>query len=225
MCPLARALDVLGERWTMLVVRELLLGPKRYKDLLAVLPAMGTNRLGERLASLSTDGVVRKVILSAPAAVPVYELTEYGEQLRQPLCALSRWGLNLPTDNRVDPQSGRGELIALGLADAAAPAASAGIQETYEFRVSGEVFHFLVNDGKILPRSGAAPAGVDLVVECNLGTFTALALCEITPTQARRQGLATVLTGTASLFSRAFAILGYRGEAPTIREDLRRSRA
>ena len=76
MCPLARSLDVLGERWTMLVIRELLLGPKRFKHLLAVLPAIGSNRLSERLRGLEQAGIIRKRTLPPPAAVAVYELTE-----------------------------------------------------------------------------------------------------------------------------------------------------
>jgi DNA-binding HxlR family transcriptional regulator len=75
MCPIARALDVLGERWTLLVVRELLLGPKRFTDLLTILPAMGTNRLSERLKTLQAAGVVTRRTLPPPAGAQVYELT------------------------------------------------------------------------------------------------------------------------------------------------------
>src|SRR5271154_4972506 len=82
MCPVARALDVIGERWTILIVRELLLGPKRFKDLLARLPAMGTNRLADRLKGLEAAGVLAKRTLPAPAEVQVYELSDYGERLR-----------------------------------------------------------------------------------------------------------------------------------------------
>src|SRR5438105_13047677 len=89
MCPLARSLDVLGERWTLLVIRELLLGPKRFKHLLAALPAIGSNRLSDRLKGLEEAGVIRKSTLPAPAAVAVYELTPAGERLRAPLIALA----------------------------------------------------------------------------------------------------------------------------------------
>ena len=106
MCPLARSLDVLGERWTMLVIRELLLGPKRFKHLLAVLPAIGSNRLSERLRGLEEAGIIRKSTLPPPAAVAVYELTEEGERLRDPLIALGLWGLDLPVDDRIDPRDG-----------------------------------------------------------------------------------------------------------------------
>src|SRR5512132_3695807 len=107
MCPLARSLDVLGERWTMLVIRELLLGPKRFKHLLAVLPAIGSNRLSERLRGLEAAGIIRKRTLPPPAAVAVYELTEEGERLRDPLIALGLWGLDLPVDDRIAPEPAR----------------------------------------------------------------------------------------------------------------------
>src|SRR5271166_6431137 len=82
MCPVARALDVVGERWTLLIVRELLLGPKRFKERMARLPAMGTNRLSERLKMLAAQGVLQRRTLPAPADVTVYELTALGEELR-----------------------------------------------------------------------------------------------------------------------------------------------
>src|SRR6266542_1496523 len=91
-CALARALDVIGERWTLLVVRELLLGPKRYKDLLDGLPGIGTNLLAQRLRELEENGLVRRRRLPAPAGVAVYELTEAGRALEDSVLALGRWG-------------------------------------------------------------------------------------------------------------------------------------
>ena len=88
MCAIARALDVLGERWTLLVVRELLLGPKRFKDLLTALPAMGSNRLGDRLKSLQAAGVIAKRTLPPTSGAHVYELTESGERLRPAIYCL-----------------------------------------------------------------------------------------------------------------------------------------
>ena len=83
MCPIARSLDVIGERWSLLIVRELLLGPKRFKDLLGELPAMGTNRLSDRLKTLEADGVIAKATLPPPGEAHVYVLTELGERLRE----------------------------------------------------------------------------------------------------------------------------------------------
>jgi DNA-binding HxlR family transcriptional regulator len=91
-CPVAHALELVGERWALLVVRELLGGPKRYTDLAAGLPGIGTNILAGRLRDLEEAGVIQKRRLPPPAAANVYELTPYGEELREPLYALGRWG-------------------------------------------------------------------------------------------------------------------------------------
>ena len=149
MCPLARSLDVLGERWTILVIRELLLGPKRFKHLLAALPGIGSNRLAERLKVLEDSGIVRKTTLPAPAAVPVYELTAEGERLREPLVALGLWGLDLPVDERIDPQTSRGELIALCLSGTQTKLLDPRRRDTYEFHVGDEVFHFQLRQGNV----------------------------------------------------------------------------
>jgi DNA-binding HxlR family transcriptional regulator len=90
--PVAHALELVGERWALLVVRELLNGPKRYTDLAAALPGIGTNILAGRLRDLERGAVVQKRRLPPPAAANVYELTPYGEELREPLYALARWG-------------------------------------------------------------------------------------------------------------------------------------
>jgi len=92
-CPVAHALDLVGERWSLLVVRELLHdGPLRYSDLHARLTGCGTNILAARLKTLEQGGVVRRRRLDPPAASRVYELTEYGEGLRDVLHVLAHWG-------------------------------------------------------------------------------------------------------------------------------------
>ena len=208
LCPMARALDVLGDRWTLLVLRELLLGPKRFKDLLAMLPAMGTNRLSERLAMLVDSGVIRSTSLPAPAATPAYELTERGEQLREPMIALGMWGLSLPEDERIDPSTARGELIALCLAGTSDPATSAGMHQVVEFQVGTETFHMLIDDGRVLPRSGPSPSHAAVQAQCDIDTFMALALRQITPTQALREGRAELLRGSQQAFVQVFKVLG-----------------
>jgi DNA-binding HxlR family transcriptional regulator len=91
-CPLAHALELIGERWTLLVVRELLHGPQRYTDLADRLPGIGTNILASRLRDLEAAGVVAKRTLPPPAASKVYELTEYGVELKPVMRELARWG-------------------------------------------------------------------------------------------------------------------------------------
>lgn len=101
-CAVARALDVIGERWTPLIVRELLLGPRRYTDLLEALPGVGTNILARRLADLRANGVVTKRMLPPPTPVAVYELTEAGEALGPVLAQLRSWGERFGTAPRPD---------------------------------------------------------------------------------------------------------------------------
>jgi len=206
MCPVARALDVIGERWTLLVVRELLLGPKRFKDLMARLPAMGTNRLSERLKSLVAQGVVERRTLPAPAEVAVYELTALGEGLRPVVAGLATWGSQLAVDERVDPGTARAELIALTLAAQSAREASAGLHESYEFRVGDEHFHIAVDDGEVIARSGASPREPALVVDCDLAAFARLAWGGLTPSQALRSGDVRIAGEPAEL-TRALRVL------------------
>src|SRR5215207_10476070 len=94
-CTVARALDIVGERWTLLMVRELLTGPKRLKDLLEGLPGIGTNLLANRRKTLEGEGIVRRATLPPPAGSNVYELTELGGSLEPVIMALSRWGARL----------------------------------------------------------------------------------------------------------------------------------
>jgi DNA-binding HxlR family transcriptional regulator len=166
-CALARALDLVGERWTLLLVRELVPGPRRYKDLLEGLPGIGTNLLAARLRALEDAGVVRRSELPPPAGSTVYELTARGRQLEPALVALGQWGAALmgPPDpgDRVRPA-----WFAVALQSGFRPEAARGVDETYEFHLEGAVFHARTRDGAA--RHGPAD-GVDLVVTCDVQTF------------------------------------------------------
>lgn len=204
-CPIARALDILGERWTLLVIRELLLGSKRFNELLAVLPVMGTNRLSEKLKALTDHAIIR----STPSKVPAYELTELGEQLRKPLLQLGVWGLQLPVDERIDLSGIRAELIALSLAGASNPTKSAGLRAIYEFHVGSEIFYIRVNDGDVMVRSGSADEPTDIDLKCDLKTFLDLALGRISPSAALSTGSASLLQGRRETLTQAFRLLAY----------------
>src|SRR3954462_10805280 len=91
-CGVARALDLVGERWALLVVRELTLGGKRFTDLKDGLPGIGTNVLATRLRQLEADGIVEKLRLAPPAATTIYVLTDHGRELVPAMQALGRWG-------------------------------------------------------------------------------------------------------------------------------------
>ncbi|NUR30416.1 MAG: helix-turn-helix transcriptional regulator, partial [Catenulispora sp.] len=95
-CTIARALDVVGERWALLVVRELLFGPQRYTDLRAALPGASSNLVADRLRELDGHGVVLRRKLAPPAASWVYELTEHGRKLEPVLLALGAFGVDVP---------------------------------------------------------------------------------------------------------------------------------
>jgi len=95
-CGIARALDVVGERWALLVVRELLLGPKRFTDLRAGLPHVGPDVLAQRLRELEQAGVVGRGKLPAPAGARVYRLTDWGRELEPVVLGLGRWGSRAP---------------------------------------------------------------------------------------------------------------------------------
>ena len=214
MCPIARSLDVLGERWAILVIRELLLGPKRFKHLLAALPGIGSNRLADRLRGLEDAGIVRKTVLPAPATVPAYELTAEGERLRDPLLALGLWGLDLPLDDRVDPGTARADLIALCLTATQTEAVDPSRRETFEFRVGEEVFHLQLRDGRFLARSGPSPTDPTLRVACDLQTFMELALRQVTPSQALKDRRLTILLGTRTSLTEVFRVLAYTPPSP-----------
>jgi DNA-binding HxlR family transcriptional regulator len=134
-CPLAHALDLVGERWTLLVVRELVHGPKRYTDLVEHLPGIGTNILAGRLRDLEAAGIVQKRKLPPPAASRIYELTEYGEGLKPALRELALWGAR-----SLGPPTHEDELfpgwVANALEVVVAPFAPAG---RFEFRIGDEV--------------------------------------------------------------------------------------
>jgi DNA-binding HxlR family transcriptional regulator len=159
-CPMAHALDLVGERWSLLIVRELLEeGPLRYTDLHVRLDGCGTNILAARLKELERGGIVRKRRLPPPAASTVYELTEYGEGLRAVLHQLAHWGarsLGPPPAEAVEPGWLPGTLrIALPPVD-----------DCIEFRIDGEVAH--LSGTTAVPGSASAP---DAVVEGSVSGF------------------------------------------------------
>src|ERR671936_950820 len=101
-CGLARAVEVVGERWALLIVRDLLVGPKRFTDLRRGLPRIPTNVLAERLRELEYAGVVRRRLLPRPAGSVVYELTPYGQELEEAVLPLGRWGARALGEPRPD---------------------------------------------------------------------------------------------------------------------------
>jgi DNA-binding HxlR family transcriptional regulator len=142
-CPVAHALELVGERWALLVVRELLHGPKRYTDLAERLPGIGTNVLASRLRDLEACGIVQKRTLPPPAASKVYELTEYGRGLKSVVRELALWGAR-----SLGPPTAEDELFPGWLANAVdsvlGPLAPPG---RFEFRVGEEIASLVDGEG------------------------------------------------------------------------------
>jgi DNA-binding HxlR family transcriptional regulator len=153
-CGIAHALDLVGERWALLVVRELVLGPKRYTDLLAALPDVSTNVLSRRIDELKHAGVVRRRRLPPPAASSVYELTEWGQQLEPIIIQLGRWGARSPSP----PQGAHlsATSFILSLQTYFDPHAGAGITASYELRLGEDTFHATVDHGQFEVVRGSA---------------------------------------------------------------------
>ncbi len=174
LCLVSRSLDIIGERWTLLVIRELILGPKRFSDLLERLPTMGTNRLSSRLTSLRAGGIVERITLEAPKHGAVYRLSPLGEGLRPVVFELARWGALLPIDGSAADSRIRAELIALGLAAAAPPESFAGLNEAYEFRIDDEYFSIAVDGspgGAVTAQTGASASPPAVTMTATVDEF------------------------------------------------------
>lgn len=164
-CGLARALDLVGERWALLVVRELLLGPKRFTDLLAGLPGVSTNVLATRLRQLERAEVVARDRLPPPAASAVYELTPYGRALEPAVAALGRWGA-ASLGEREPGQALRSHWLALALKAFFHADRADGTARVYEVRLREGAFRLAVAGGGLEIAPGPA-ADADLVLEAD----------------------------------------------------------
>jgi DNA-binding HxlR family transcriptional regulator len=160
-CGLAHALDVVGGRWSLLIIRDLLNGPKRFKDLEDGLPGIPTNVLSARLRELEESGVVRRHVLPRPAKGVGYELTDYGRELEEPLIKLGLWGArSLGPAEEGEPISVDG--LALALRGAFRPDAAAGLTRTYQLELGGRALRISVDDGRLSITADAAAAEVGL---------------------------------------------------------------
>jgi DNA-binding HxlR family transcriptional regulator len=151
----ARALDLIGERWALLVVRELLLGPKRFSDLRTGLPHVSADVLAQRLRELEHTGVVRRAKLPPPAAARVYELTEWGRGLEPVVLSLGKWGSRAPFPDTDMPLGADALMIALKtLFDSQSACRSTVI----EIRLGEQRFTVAVEAGRLEIERGGAPA-------------------------------------------------------------------
>jgi DNA-binding HxlR family transcriptional regulator/putative sterol carrier protein len=186
-CGLAYALDIIGERWTLLIVRELIAGPRRFKDLMDGLPEISTNLLTERLKSLEQNGLLRRYVLPPPAASTVYGLTPLGMALENSMLELGKWGSQF-----MPPMNDDVCFLHLG-SYALTPMTffraeeARGLNETTELHIDGEVLHFHINDGEIDVQQGET-RHADVVLHASMQNYMGLMAGVIDPDEAIARG-------------------------------------
>ena len=188
-CGIAHALDVVGERWALLIVRELLLGPKRFTDLREGLPNASPNVLSQRLRELEVAGVIARRKLPPPAASSVYELTPWGSELKPILLAAGSWALRSPSFDH-DAPVGTDSVI-LGLATFFDPEAAGEFRGRFEIRLGEHAFHAVIADGRIDVDRGGLDAP-DAIIETDPDTLAGAVRDEHRLFEAQRTGTLTV---------------------------------
>lgn len=170
-CAIAHGLDLVGERWALLVVRELLLGPKRFTDLKQGLPNASPNVISERLRELERAGIVERDKLPPPAASRVYQLTAWGRELEDLVLSLGRWAARSPWQDHEAPIGA--DSIALALKDRFDADAAKGLRASYELRLADDRFRVEVADGAIHVTRGGADRS-DATIETDPTTLGAV---------------------------------------------------
>jgi DNA-binding HxlR family transcriptional regulator/putative sterol carrier protein len=205
-CSIARALDLVGERWALLLVRELLLGPKRYTDLRRGLPNASPNVLSERLRELERAGVVRRRKLPPPAGSRVYELTDWGLELEQTVISLGRWAARSPTPPGDAPVLSADSII-LALRGLFDSGAAHGLRAIYELRLGEDRFRVEVGDDAIEATRGGADQA-DATIDVDPDTLNAVLFGGRSLTDAQRSGKMTIEGDRAAVerFVRLFPI-------------------
>lgn len=205
-CGLAYALEIVGERWTLLVIRELFAGPRRFKDLLNGLPGISTNLLAERLKNLEQQGMIRRRTLPAPAGSTVYEVTPLGQALEKSLVELGRWGSQFVPPSMDGVTVLRLGSYALTFKTFFRPEAAQAINETYELRIDDEVLQVHIENGTIDVEQGKSRKA-DIVFHTDVPTILGLMQGLIQPDEALSMGSIRV-DGDPSALERFLHVCG-----------------
>jgi DNA-binding HxlR family transcriptional regulator len=206
-CAVAKALDVVGERWTLLILRDLVhLGPRRFSDLSRTLPGIGKSLLAARLRQLEDEGLVRRRRLPPPAGSTVYELTELGRGIERAMIELGRWGGNFMGARAADetflPTGHISAIRATFRADDAR-----NLWRRYQFVIGEEPFFVEISDGAVAACEGTLPER-DLTVETDVETSIALMTRELAPADAVRAGRVRI-EGDPEEFERCVDLLAW----------------
>ena len=161
-CGLAHALELLGERWAMLVLRELAYGPRRFSELKADLQGISANVLTQRLTELEGRGLVRKIKLPPPASVQVYQATEWGLEAVPVIASLGKWAARSPSHDPTLPMS-HVSLI-MSLQTLLSPALADGLHARIGFRLGDADYVTTLHDGRLDVERGD-PSGCDVIFE------------------------------------------------------------
>jgi DNA-binding HxlR family transcriptional regulator/putative sterol carrier protein len=196
-CAIAHALDLVGERWALLVVRELLLGPKRYTDLRAGLPNASPNVLSQRLDELERAGIVRRRKLPPPAGSRVYELTDWGRELDETVMSLGRWAARSPFGLPSDAPIGADSMVH-ALRSRFDPAAAHGLRARYELGLGEDRFRIEVADDDIQIARGDAGAA-DATIDTDPDTLAAVLWGGEPLAEAQRAGTMTIAGDSAAV--------------------------
>jgi len=197
-CGLAYALDAVGERWTLLIVRELFAGPRRFKDLIEGLPDISTNLLVDRLRSLEQRDILRRRVLPPPAGSTVYQLTRLGQALEPAVLELGKWG------SQFVPLSADGVHVlhlssyALTLKTFFRAEEAQDLNECYELHVENEVLQVHIHDGDIQVKQGEAEEP-DVVLYADMPTYLGLLTGQTDQDEAAKEGLIHVEGDTNAL--------------------------
>jgi DNA-binding HxlR family transcriptional regulator len=196
-CGLAHALELVGERWALVLVSDLLRGPKRFSDLQRG-QRIPSNVLSSRLKELEDAGVVRRTVLPRPASGVGYELTEYGRELEDIVLRLGLWGAKTMPEPRPEDVV-TADTVLLALRSTFRPEAARGLRVSYELRLGEIIVHARVEDGALAVDEGPL-AEADLVLETDMSLHPLLA-GELGPREAIGSGSVRI-TGKRELFER-----------------------
>jgi DNA-binding HxlR family transcriptional regulator len=183
-CGVARALDAVGERWALLVVRELLYGPKRFSALSGALPGMSQNVLSQRLRELEDAGLVARRTFGPPVSARGYELTERGYDLEPVLLALGRWGSRIPAESAAELSV---DALILALQTTFDPAAAAGRRARVELRLGDDCFQAEIASGEFTVTRGVT-GPVDATLVTDAGTLRAVVFGGLALAEAEQPG-------------------------------------
>ncbi|MGI5320794.1 winged helix-turn-helix transcriptional regulator [Actinomadura nitritigenes] len=209
-CGIARALDAVGERWALLVVRELLFGPKRFATLSRGLPGMSQNVLSQRLRDLEEGGIVRRRILGPPASTRVYELTPRGHELEPVLLALAQWGRKSPLGTHDTEMSV--DAMMLALRTTFDPSAARELDVRVALRFDDDLFLAEIRSGRLHLARAEEPVRADVTFDTDVATFRSLAFG-----RSSLPAKPSFLHGAADLAARFLAC--FSGPQPAVPAD------